>query len=383
MEGSNNGVIYGLEFQCRALASLDCEDDSVRFAVGTQGLRVPCNQVSFCTGTFCFFEGLHFLLHQIHVVNVIEDETKTISKRVYNHPQGEIWQIASNKVQHDLVCVRFSNVETDGTLSQGANVYDLSKNNEDSVVSDYCIKEKDLNHVSWMPGEASKLMALAENRLVFYDVNSHEPSSTGRLEGKGFNELTYGAWNMHQNCQQYATVNDYHIRGWDVRSMKQAWTFESPGNQVVRCIDFNPNKQYYLISSGDDGAVRFWDIRNAKKALAVRNDHSHWVWSVRYNQYHDQLILSSSSDGHVVLSSMASLSSEPHGQLMEDEDEYHASNKALEDGKIRTFDDHEDSVYCAEWSATDPWIFASLSYDGRLVINNVPRNIKFRILNLV
>ena len=59
--------------------------------------------------------------------------------------------------------------------------------------------------------------------------------------------------------------------------MKQAWTFESPGNQVVRCIDFNPNKQYYLVSSGDDAALRFWDTRNLKRALAVRNDHSHWV----------------------------------------------------------------------------------------------------------
>ena len=78
-------------------------------------------------------------------------------------------------------------------------------------------------------------------------------------------------------------------------------------------IDFNPNKQYFLASSGDDGAVRFWDIRHSRKALAVRNDHSHWVWSVKYNPYHDQLILSSSSDGHVVLSSMASLSSEPQG----------------------------------------------------------------------
>ena len=69
--------------------------------------------------------------------------------------------------------------------------------------------------------------------------------------------------------------------------------------------------------------------------------------------------------------------------FIEDEDNEEAKESTLEDGKISSFDDHEDSVYCAEWSATDPWIFASLSYDGRLVINHVPRNIKFRILNLM
>ena len=45
MEGGNNGLIYGLEFQCRALASLESDDDNVRFVVGTQGPRVS-NQVS-------------------------------------------------------------------------------------------------------------------------------------------------------------------------------------------------------------------------------------------------------------------------------------------------------------------------------------------------
>ena len=44
--------------------------------------------------------------------------------------------------------------------------------------------------------------------------------------------------------------------------------------------------------------------------------------------------------------------------------------------------EHEDSVYTAEWSAADPWTFASLSYDGRLVLGHVPQQVKFSILNL-
>jgi hypothetical protein len=39
---------------------------------------------------------------------------------------------------------------------------------------------------------------------------------------------------------------------------------------------------------------------------------------------------------------------------------------------IKTFEEHEDSVYSICW-ATSVWIFASLSYDGRVLINHVPK----------
>eukprot|EP00983_Pelagomonas_calceolata_P111289 1159766-Pelagomonas_calceolata.AAC.1 len=50
------------------------------------------------------------------------------------------------------------------------------------------------------------------------------------------------------------------------------------------------------------------------------------------------------------------------------------------DGKVHTYDEHEDSVYGLCWSAVDPWLFATLSYDGRLVLNSVPKNVKYKIL---
>lgn len=50
------------------------------------------------------------------------------------------------------------------------------------------------------------------------------------------------------------------------------------------------------------------------------------------------------------------------------------------DSLLASYDEHEDSVYSAEWAAGDPWTFASLSYDGRFVINRVPSDIKYSIL---
>jgi hypothetical protein len=43
------------------------------------------------------------------------------------------------------------------------------------------------------------------------------------------------------------------------------------------------------------------------------------VWQVRYNVFHDQLVLTAGSDARVVLTSAASLSSEPFGKLMSDD----------------------------------------------------------------
>lgn len=56
------------------------------------------------------------------------------------------------------------------------------------------------------------------------------------------------------------------------------------------------------------------------------------------------------------------------------------SKEPLQDNVIATYEEHEDSVYAVDWSSADPWLFASLSYDGRLVINRVPRALKYHIL---
>ena len=40
-EGGTLGLIYGLEFQCRALSPVEADTDNVRFLVGTQGLKIP------------------------------------------------------------------------------------------------------------------------------------------------------------------------------------------------------------------------------------------------------------------------------------------------------------------------------------------------------
>ena len=96
---------------------------------------------------------------------------------------------------------------------------------------------------------------------------------------------------------------------------------------------------------------------------------------VKYNLSHDQLVVSASTDAHVSLWRISSISSAP---LLELEDDTSAQD--ARDALIKTYDEHEDSVYSVAWSVCDPWVFASLSYDGRVAVRNVPSEEKYKIL---
>lgn len=47
---------------------------------------------------------------------------------------------------------------------------------------------------------------------------------------------------------------------------------------------------------------------------------------------------------------------------------------------MASFEQHEDSVYSVAWSPADPWLFASVSFDGRVAVNVVPQDHKYKIL---
>ena len=145
----------------------------------------------------------------------------------------------------------------------------------------------------------------------------------------------------------------------------------------VRGLDYNPNRPYVALSCGDDFAVKFWDLRKASAPLMTQRAHSHWVTSAMYNRFHDQLVLSSSSDSRVKLWRVSSLSSSPPSADLDDGE---IDGAAEADGLVKTFEDHEQSVFGAAWSAADAWIFASLSLDGKAVINHVPPAEKYKIL---
>lgn len=254
------------------------------------------------------------------------------------------------------------------------------------------------------------------------------------LGPKKHTQVTDLRWSSLFNCSVVAAAVGPKIYGIDTRIPDHSpssvcWLITDQRCNRIRSIDFNPNSQYYLASGGDDCRANFWDLRQLSKPAVHLETHTHWIWSIRYNPFHDQLILSAGSDARVALMRLQSIASEPFGKMADydldevdsqadggedldcdgidqrkqeslEDDKRQDDNQALVDHDgpnatksspkqetakqlgdevIKVYEEHDDSVYAAEW-ATDPWIFASVGFESRLVINRVPKAEKFNIL---
>ncbi|XP_066592173.1 EARP-interacting protein homolog [Prorops nasuta] len=373
---SDSPVIYGLEFQARALSAQTAETDIVRFLVGTQSLKFTNNQV--------------------HLVE-FNEETGGVKTQIFHHPVGEIWSLQASPVKSEEFITCYNSLNESGICQMKGALWHLPEINEQlndisdlNKVADIDTSEygSDLKTIAYHPTDGTKVVSVVDNHFILWDLAESAPQITtvGTLMSKGQPRFTNGKWNPHNGSNQFITLNENNIRGWDLRSPSDpAWTILSAHSQIIRDLDFNVNRQYFLSTCGDDGYMKFWDIRQPSEPVLSRMEHSHWVWNIRINKFHDQLVLTSSSDSRVILYSIASISSESFGHMASheencDQNDENSSKEKMGDGVVGRYEEHEDSVYGVEWSSADPWTFASLSYDGRLVLNKVPRKYKYQIL---
>ena len=198
-----------------------------------------------------------------------------------------------------------------------------------------------------------------------------------------------------------------------------------PPGCCVRAVSFNSNKPWHLASGGDDHKVKLWDLRRPAAPVKILDGHTHWcgaappptarscasprhrlarapspplaprrppfltrrVTAVAFNSFHDQLVLSAGTDARVNLWRVSSVSSAPLLELGDDEifgsdgsGARKAEPKLAADVAIRSHEEHDDSVYAVAWSAHTAWVYASLSYGGKVVISQVPASEKYKIL---
>lgn len=191
------------------------------------------------------------------------------------------------------------------------------------------------------------------------------------------------AWDPH--CSYAAAVTagpSVHILDWRVDTSVPTGTCSSflAHRFGVTAVDYNPNKPNVVVTAGQDGLLKFWDLRNAKRPLlTARGGHSHYAWQVKYNPFHDQLVVSTGTDAVVNLWRVSTISSAPLLSLGSNTNEDAGSDTSAPDVRVARFE-HGDSVYGMAWGAADAWIYTTVGYDGKVVLNHVPSKEKYKIL---
>jgi len=392
LDAEDASLVYGLELSARCLCNQAAETNTSRYIVGSQSLQQE---------------------NQVHVLEY-DDESNQLEKYVFSHAPGEIWHLGSCYTDPSIFSSCY-NQFIDGQIHHKCAIWKLPmegdsmkynenfNSNQASPMTQVAeLKSSEVPIVRsafWKPVESENQVMTFDNELTIHlwDIDDGEPtynSSFNIGDSRKYHSpvVTNGRWNPHHGAKQFALSVASNIISWDIRSNTSAFVLENAHKDTVRDLDFNPNKQYTMLSCGDDCMVKFWDIRELKSPISeIKDEHLHWIWSARFNPFHDQLILSCSSDSKVVLYNKLSVSSEQYQRYSDGDDEDDLGEKdgsdqsdngkqTTEDGLLSVFDEHEDSVYAVEWSAAEPWSFASLSYDGRVVINKVPKDVKFDIL---
>jgi len=157
----------------------------------------------------------------------------------------------------------------------------------------------------------------------------------------------------------------------------------------VSDVGWNPNRRFEVASVGEDGCLCVWDVRRTEMPMiaVVAHEVPHAACRVAYNPFHDRLILTSGTDGVVRLWDLERARPEPDragkgggggvGDVL-------SPGRGGRGGGLRepmcAFPHHDDSVYGLAWSGADEFAFASVSYDGRLVVNALPKSVKDEVL---
>ncbi|KAG0052613.1 Protein tssc1 [Gryganskiella cystojenkinii] len=361
---------YGLRHQTRCLSAIKSNDGKSRFIIGTQELLKP---------------------NEIHLLTFDEDMFE-ISTTIFSHPH-EIWDISASKEDPDLFFTCHRQVINGKKSQSTASLWRLKQEHKDEEYFDLermhqhqsrgelelvlTLESDDgsVKKVIWQ--DSTEVISVEDTRICIWDIDIKQAKAklTGSITIPDPNfKFTSAVMNPH--AQEVVAAYGRSIQGWNLSSLKPTFTIQDSQPALIRCLDYNPNRPFQIAAGGDDGKVRIWDVRDTTAGpIMTIQDHTHC------------------SDCQVNLQSIVSISTgadykyndderQEGDQALEEDDDLAETGQqdAPTDGLVHAFDQHEDSVYQVAWSSVDPWLFMSLSYDGRAVMNQVPSEEKFKII---
>jgi len=271
---------------------------------------------------------------------------------------------------------------------------------------------------SWDPHDGSHILATAGADVVAYDMRC-PPREVGVIRSAH----RYGVTDV---CHNHLQSNVVVTSGMD---------------GIVKFFDLRMHlsqrpSSAYLDTSIDTKGGEVDKYIPPPLLKVIRGGHSHWAIRASYNPFYDQLVLSGGADAITNLWRISSCSSAPLLDLGGEEDEEVMNESYFEsydeegdddDGAANVEEGNEDEdmwnkendqtthsdeddnsakkrknkspanesnasdirvtrFECSDvttdltWSASDPWVYATLSCDGGLVVHHVPSKEKYKIL---
>lgn len=242
-----------------------------------------------------------------------------------------------------------------------------------------------LQDLSPLRANESKVLLLSSSKLLLHDYQSISAPTV--LYQKKRNLTCFDHRKDSTNAIALGVMKN--IVEVDLRqsSGETAIQIKDAHDGGVRDVNYNPLRRYGIISAGDDNLIRYWDTRKTDQALNVISGHSHWINRVVFNSYHPTLVLSASSDSSMNLYSLPTAMKSLGKVLDNGADDYATEQFDLEEESSLTTDklvckitEHDDSIVDVCWSSQSPWIFASISYDGKCMIHRVPNQLKEELI---
>ncbi|CAN1322795.1 WD repeat-containing protein DWA2 [Linum perenne] len=305
------------------------------------------------------------LKYQVHLIRLSADGTELICDGLFSHP-NEIWDLRSCPFDQRIFSTVYSTDESYGAaVWQIPELYGQLNSPQLEKVASLDEHARKIKCVLWWPsGRNDKLVSMDEENLVLWSIDSsRKAAQVQSKESAGtLHYLSGGAWDPH-DVNSLAATCESSVQFWDLRTMKRANSIDV---SHVRTTDYDPKKNHILVTAEDETGIHIWDLRMTKAPIIELPGHTHWTWAVTCNPEFDDIILSGGTDSAV---NLWLASTESGDELTSQSVDYSQTPKV--DPLVNSYTDYEDSVYGLAWSYREPWIFASLSYDGRVVVESI------------
>lgn len=335
----------GLKSTCRHITSQDIGSDKIRFVVGTS--IVPIGGKS----------------NQLQIIEYDNIHASIQCMQTLEHT-NEIWWIQCHPKEADLLFTVSQSCDQASpfavTLFRLPSPDPLAEKQPMTEVSQLAFTDTP-RRVLFSPADPQRVVVGGANSFSLFNIERPETPTVTITSDDPIHAVAVDP--LHENV--VAGCVGSSIKLWDVSSNEVIHEVAGAHTPAALDVAFNENKAWWIATGGSDGFLRCWDARVAKAACEFRAS-SHWVTRVVPSVSHEQLILTMGTDSKVRVFNASQFAFQNEGKLR--------------DGEIVKSIRHDDSVYAATWAATDPWVFASVSYKGQVNVCQLPSEIVESIL---